>query len=1502
MSSASREKLGPYVGWCPYSVEDKDLFFGRELEVASLTDLLIAQRIVVLHASSGAGKTSLVQAGLIPRLAALSTDQQLAIHALPVIRVGGQSAPGGNRFIDAMAGRLGIAASVGHGNRFAKAMMQTAAERAGHGVEPLLIFDQFEEIFLRDPGEPRPRAVFFDFLGEVLTLLPIRALFILRDDYVGALEPLAHLVPTKLAHRMRLELLRPQQARDAIRKPPEAQQVTVTTQAVDSILATLGGATIEPLHLQVVCASVWEGFLRSRATNPDRSAQITLDDVKTYADLDHSLQNFLTNQIEQVVTATLDSRAEPARDTLARHDIERGIRRWLEKALINGMGRVPVREGPSETAGLGTDIVRRLYAASIVGIFYKRSDETWYELAHDRLILPLRKGNAAWRDSLTGLQAAVEYWVYEDHNKEALAQGRLLRQFRRSVAAMPVGRADCADEREFVVESRNEQHKQRGKRRVRTALISLFALLGSLIVAAIVGVASQGKSLYRLTTASQVAADVGEKVRDAVDNSAATPEQSYERFDSARQQLDEEAQDGQGNFNILSFLKSPLSTAQRILRGLDGDSAEDTDHNIQTLMHSTQKEWLRNAARVVSESPLLDTLASYTFLDLSANGVALAQSADNRIWMVDFRPAFAGKKTTVRKLLQLDRGSVVHDASVSSDGTRGSLVVASLRSPHVWLTTAFAGEGPMRPTVLPTLNDSSPARCVDSVQLSATGDYALMQTSPCTHLAGQGSDLQSPPGDPVDLRADAGVQVLYVHVTAAAGPKILAQVRIRGSRWIFSPTNREDGFFAALECAPDNNDPPPTGVCPRNEVALVRFSADRAALVVAHLKKVPADLQALSSRRVALLATEGDGPVAERVEVRSPASQCHRETRYQLSYFDVGDPGNHRTLDAPICSTTAPTLIDSTLDGRWVAVRAQTVQSSFLGTLTSEICVYDLEGATPRNCDLQVTDARFSPDGNYVATASAPGLVRLWYLGGPISASLARPVATLNHVAGRDDLHVALPQAPGTILTYNTNGARLWRLPDLPVVTRSEPGWHALMTFMPANATHIEVAEVNMRRAMERGIEMRLARYTANKDGVTVATQPIADVKSISQFILAKSGIATADHDYISTGSALYTEVSSHEAYECAYRPNVSSVIATSGTTAELRTSALTATRQSRLGDVLLVELCELPEPVPQALCFRSADTGVSLLSQDACAAASGPSKGDNAKARVAESAALAARLSPSGHRLLVCAEKQCAVFDRGRGSVPTEMMKFKLPESATHPLPTGPDRWGPAVEFSPSERFVVIRGKAKSTHGETQTLDLIDLMSAESEDAADVAGRNASSATKFRKESLPRAIALEQNSSTQGVAFGDTLVKDGLLATYTVNTLSITSSARNNASATKTQLLKVPDGIQALTFGRGQARRCVLVVTSPDNRVAELWNWEAGVLVSRVAHEGAIQWSQFVDADEGPFFWTFDADEYTYTIDARRCSLSEQELLSDVTRRIHNQVGLSAPGPSGAR
>jgi hypothetical protein len=63
---AAEKRANPFVG--PRPLEKGQRIFGRDREIDQLYYLLSAERVVLFHSPSGAGKSSLLQAGLVPRL------------------------------------------------------------------------------------------------------------------------------------------------------------------------------------------------------------------------------------------------------------------------------------------------------------------------------------------------------------------------------------------------------------------------------------------------------------------------------------------------------------------------------------------------------------------------------------------------------------------------------------------------------------------------------------------------------------------------------------------------------------------------------------------------------------------------------------------------------------------------------------------------------------------------------------------------------------------------------------------------------------------------------------------------------------------------------------------------------------------------------------------------------------------------------------------------------------------------------------------------------------------------------------------------------------------------------------------------------------------------------------------------------------------------------------------------------------------------------------------
>jgi hypothetical protein len=111
----STELTNPYVGPRPFSAAEAERYFGREQEANQLLSLVVAERLTLFYAQSGAGKSSLLQARLIPQL------EQAGLFVLPTGRVSGDLPPGVSWVNNIFAFNLMLSLAQGQGdpNRFA---------------------------------------------------------------------------------------------------------------------------------------------------------------------------------------------------------------------------------------------------------------------------------------------------------------------------------------------------------------------------------------------------------------------------------------------------------------------------------------------------------------------------------------------------------------------------------------------------------------------------------------------------------------------------------------------------------------------------------------------------------------------------------------------------------------------------------------------------------------------------------------------------------------------------------------------------------------------------------------------------------------------------------------------------------------------------------------------------------------------------------------------------------------------------------------------------------------------------------------------------------------------------------------------------------------------------------------------------------------------------------------------------------------------------------------
>src|SRR5262249_31902934 len=98
--AAAPTRTNPYVG--PRAIESGEALFGRDTETVDLLNQVIADRVVLMYAVSGAGKTSLLKAGLLPGL------ESRGFEPLPIVQVRDEPPRGfaGNRYTLSVLSRL----------------------------------------------------------------------------------------------------------------------------------------------------------------------------------------------------------------------------------------------------------------------------------------------------------------------------------------------------------------------------------------------------------------------------------------------------------------------------------------------------------------------------------------------------------------------------------------------------------------------------------------------------------------------------------------------------------------------------------------------------------------------------------------------------------------------------------------------------------------------------------------------------------------------------------------------------------------------------------------------------------------------------------------------------------------------------------------------------------------------------------------------------------------------------------------------------------------------------------------------------------------------------------------------------------------------------------------------------------------------------------------------------------------------------------------------------
>jgi len=528
MTDENRQSI-PYIGPRPFERQEHDLFFGRDREVSELLSLITSHRTVLLYAQSGAGKTSLINASLIPHL------EEEMFTVLPLARVKGvlpeniKSKEISNIYVfntllswvdnDFELTRLSEMTIKDFLRDF-----KNSREGGELPVPHVIIFDQFEELFSSYQERWKDRNEFFKQVAEALEhdhLL--RVVFVIREDYIAQLNQYTNLLPDKLRTQFRLQCLKKYAALSAVKGPLKDSHrsfgegvaetlvddlLKIRVETFDGETVVVSGEFVEPVQLQVVCQSLWEAL-------PTETTVITENDLKTFGDVSQALQEFYENSINKVVHTI---------------NINEGILRgWFKNKLITpSETRGTVYRGKEETAGIPNAAVDMLESLHIIR-GEVRGGARWYELTHDRLIEPILKSNREWLSKEETEQ--TRQWLEEKTAKWLDAGSSsygLLNEIEVIDAERWINRMSVSDQgyseasRALIAASKAELEQQRQRveaklreaRRLRRLVVALIGVIFLVVGIAYIAVL-QRKSALQNAMRAEISEEQAISARDS---------------------------------------------------------------------------------------------------------------------------------------------------------------------------------------------------------------------------------------------------------------------------------------------------------------------------------------------------------------------------------------------------------------------------------------------------------------------------------------------------------------------------------------------------------------------------------------------------------------------------------------------------------------------------------------------------------------------------------------------------------------------------------------------------------------------------------------------------------------------------------------------------------------------------------------------------------------------------------------------------------------------------
>ncbi|MEE2708300.1 MAG: winged helix-turn-helix domain-containing protein [Gemmatimonadota bacterium] len=349
----------PYKFLDYYTQNDSPLFFGREQEIDAICSQILTHRSYILYGRSGVGKSSILRAGLMPRLRAEG-------HLVFALRSFTEPL---HQMRSILSLELGLGADdtdmPATLDALVRHLYNQDTERA-----VIVLLDQFEEFFLLlDEDQRQP---FIDAVGTLLAdeYSPIRFIFVLREDILAEMNQFKPTLPEIFHHEYRLKRLDRVQASLAITGPALAVGCTYEPKLVEILLDDLSEQDgVDPPHLQIVCDTLYDAR--------DEKGTITTYAYERFGGASHILAEYLTRVLRRFTSS----------DLTAVQDILLGLISVDGQRLVLRTAELESRLARStiQSTTPPSNLIEELVAARVVR---RRSQEgeSWLELAHECLI------------------------------------------------------------------------------------------------------------------------------------------------------------------------------------------------------------------------------------------------------------------------------------------------------------------------------------------------------------------------------------------------------------------------------------------------------------------------------------------------------------------------------------------------------------------------------------------------------------------------------------------------------------------------------------------------------------------------------------------------------------------------------------------------------------------------------------------------------------------------------------------------------------------------------------------------------------------------------------------------------------------------------------------------------------------------------------------------------------------------------------------------------------